>query len=262
MRFCISSRQPTVILDKADELFVRKNDEMQIYDLLARYPDKLILTPYNEDRLPALRNIINLYPDNIILTYDHYNEINLNYPFICQSQVQSVVQLESIASQPNCRGLYLGVELSHKLHDIRAKFPSISVRAVANVSGLPVNNHSYAGSWIRPEDIDYYDTNNYINVLEFDTQIYNPKDAAQELKLERTLFKVYAEDKSWPTLINTIIKDLPFPSSNRLISPDLVARRSNCSLMCFWDGRCRRCLYELNFTKRKLKEGESQDNAL
>lgn len=78
------------------------------------------------------------------------------------------------------------------------------------------------GTWVRPEDIDYY--SKYIECCEFITET---------LEQERALFRIYKKEKEFIGPINLIIPELKgFNADNDLINPEFIPIRTYCQQKC------------------------------
>ena len=86
------------------------------------------------------------------------------------------------------------------------------------------------GQWVRPEDTDLYAE--YIDTFEF---------IAKDLTTERTMFHIYAENKSWPGNLNLLIINLDANVDNRGIPSDLAKSRLNCGQRCEMTNTCHLC---------------------
>lgn len=83
---------------------------------------------------------------------------------------------------------------------------------------------------MRPEDIDAY--SEYVDVVEFE-------DCDQ--KKEAALYRIYAEDKNWPTDLGLLITNLNHTGVNRMIRQDASLKRIDCGQRCQEGNTCRLC---------------------
>ena len=94
--------------------------------------------------------------------------------------------------------IILAPPLTHMLDDVKyLRFPE--VRMIANIAYhayIPRQN-GIIGGYIRPEDVEAYEE--YIDVFEFEDC-----DKAKE----EALYRVYVEQKNWPSNLNNLIKFL------------------------------------------------------
>lgn len=94
------------------------------------------------------------------------------------------------------------------------------------------------GVYIRPEDVDIYEK--YISHIEFITQ---------NLEQERTLIKIYQNDKKWPGNLNLLLTNLNYNIDNRGFEllpgykeKEFAERRLRCAQKCQENPvRCRFC---------------------
>jgi hypothetical protein len=116
----------------------------------------------------------------------------------------------------------------------------VKLRVVANkcVNNYMPRHNGICGVYIRPEDVDEYDK--YISYIEFDTN---------DLEKERTLIKIYKEQKNWPGNLNLLLDNLNVNIDNRGFEylpgynpKEFVHRRLTCGQKCQENPvRCRFC---------------------
>ena len=137
------------------------------------------------------------------------------YPIQTYEEFNSLVTLEPFYIIP-------GAPLFFNLEYVASK--GIPLRVFPNVSSMNLfpKLNNYSGTWIRPEDIDYY--SRYIETCEFFTET---------LEQERALFRIYSKDKEFVGPIGLIIQDLiDEPAYNDLINPEYIAVRTYCKQRC------------------------------
>lgn len=241
MKYSLSSRQPAEYLKKADEITVEYRDHKIIPDLAEKYPNARInlRLPYSQD-----------------VEID-WKEINTNYILCHKNMIIGVVNDASrraaheIGADTYHRApihtfqelqdmrtagmaeVILGAPLFFQLDKIQRYFPTLKIRAVANVSlleGSMTYNNGVCGTWIRPEDVPLYEKYG-VDVIEF----------FGELTPCQALYRIYAEQKKWPGDINMIIQDLDHPAVNRMIPPTLAEARISCGQKCMENGICHLC---------------------
>ena len=127
----------------------------------------------------------------------------------------------------------LGAPLFFQLDSVQKNFPTLQIRAIANIA-LPEGSMAYhngvCGTWIRPEDIELY--NCYISTIEF-------RGVTQSQ--EQALFRIYAQQKKWAGQLNDLILDMDHPATNRLIPSSLAEVRINCKQRCMENNNCHLC---------------------
>lgn len=137
-------------------------------------------------------------------------------------------------------------------HDIKnAAKVGIKLRVVPNVAyyaSIP-RAEGVRGSWIRPEDLNLYDS--YISAIEFEDC---------DIKKEQALFRIYIEQKAWPGDLGKIITNLDYPGVNRMISSDLTKRRMECGQRCYEGLHCRLCYHYLDLANPNLLRKLKQNN--
>lgn len=251
MKYCLSSRQTKIYLNKADEISVESRDYRQISDLFIDYPDKMIILD-----IPTID-----FEEKIQNAIIQYGEISEN--FCCRIYNLNLVNWFKehnikfyygypINNYYDARGLVdLGVEyikitapLTFDMNGL--KNWNVKFRMVPNVAYdayIPRTNGIY-GQWVRPEDVNYYE--NTIYAFEFE-------DA--DLTKERTLYDIYAENGNWPGNINLLLTNLNRDADNRGLPEEFGEIRSNCRQRCMMDGACHFCETAFNFEKsiRKYK---------
>ena len=102
---------------------------------------------------------------------------------------------------------------------IRAREVGIKLRVVPNVAyyAFIPREDGVIGSWVRPDDVKLYEE--YIDVFEFEDC---------DKRKEEALYRVYAEQQSWPSNLNNLITNLDFNANNRLILPEFGKIRTFC----------------------------------
>lgn len=239
MKYSLSSRQTAEYLAKADEIRVAYRDNETIYDLIEKYPNakinlELPLEPIDVD-WKRVKEFSILAKDNFIIGVINGAQMgeamDRQINFYHRAPLHSFQELNDLRLA-GVEYVYLGAPLFFQLDKVRRYYPTLKVRAIANVA-LPEGSMSYnngvCGTWIRPEDVPTYEP--YIDTIEF----------ADELSAERALFRIYAEQHKWGATINTIIKDIHHEASNRMIPPTLAEVRISCGQRCMENGHCRLC---------------------
>lgn len=133
--------------------------------------------------------------------------------------------------------------LTHSLAQV--KFFEVPIRMIANVGVLTSipKPDGVCGGWIRPEDVEAYDE--YIDAIEFSNC---------DLKRERALYRIYAEDHNWPGDLRLLINDLNYKGVNRLINPEHSRGRLNCGQKCQQGFNCKLCYRMLDIADPELLE--------
>jgi hypothetical protein len=152
-------------------------------------------------------------------------------PFYHQAHLHSFQELNDLR-QAGISEAYIGSPLFFQLDRVKKNFPTIKIRAIANVA-WPEGTMSYSngvcGTWIRPEDVTQYEP--YIDTIEF----------IADQKAEQALYRIYAVQHRWPGELNYLVRDLDHPASNRMIPPECAKARLNCSHRCVESNNCHIC---------------------
>lgn len=134
----------------------------------------------------------------------------------------------------------------------KVKLLNIPVRAVPNVANLSSwtfrREIAPYGTWIRPEDLKYYE--DFIDTIEFQspwTRVL-PRE-------EETCYRLYHDEQNWPGDLSMLIKDLGIQAINRLIPEGELKRRLTCGQRCQENGTCHLCQRVLDLASN-IKELE------
>ena len=230
MKYCLSARQPDSVLKKADEIKIELRDFKAIPEYIEDYPDKtLILEFVNELPKDFDWEEIQVYADkmdgNFICSLSDLSiapECYLrNIKFYYKYSITSLFEAQALKELGVCYML-VGTPLMFDLKALSAY--GIPLRAIPNLAYEPYIRHKdgIIGGWIRPEDQDKYA--HYIDTLEF----YAPK----ELEKEAAVFKVYAENGTWPGNLNLLIDHLDYDFDKELIKEykDLLKQQAERSI--------------------------------
>lgn len=240
LKYSLSSRQTAEYLSKADEITVEYRDHKIIPDLAEKYPKARInlRLPYDfntEIDWTEIRNDFILSRKNMIIGIitdeQRRNAHEIGADTYHRAPIHTFQELQDMRTAGMAE-VILGAPLFFQLDKIKRYFPTLKIRAVANVAlleGSMTYNDGICGTWIRPEDVPTYEP--YIEVIEFH----------DELSAERALYRIYAEQKEWRGDINAIIKDIDHVAVNRMIPPTLAESRLSCGQRCMENGVCHLC---------------------
>jgi hypothetical protein len=246
MKYCLSSDQSITLLKKVDEISLKSKDWQYFPVLREKYPEKDIIIKVNRDfslQLFLEDNISQL--EKLIFACDNYEQMKLckeyGVRFYYNYTTTSFYELESLKELGVCY-ILVGIPLFFDLKNVAAY--NVPLRAIPNLAYEPYLPHEngICGQWIRPEDVNNY--SEYIDVLEFYAEGDN------KVLKEATMYKIYAEDKTWPGNLNLIIDNLNFNVDNRLFyyEDNLAERRMNCQHKCkVRPGSCRFCERQFQF---------------
>ena len=261
MKFCLTNRLPEDVLKKADEIKISLRDHLAIPEYIVKYPDKTLILDmsndipdnFNWDILPSYKAQMKGRFYCAASNYGQMKELKqLGINFYYKYAVTSFYEIEAL-KEIGVAYLLVGVPLIFNLKNVK-KF-GIPLRAIPHMAYEPYLSHKNGiiGGWIRPEDVDKY--GEYIDVMEF----YAPKAANKESQL----FKVYAEQKTWPGNLNLLIDDLNKDFDNRILfdKENFAERRMNCKQKCLEGKPCHYCEDQLEFEKTlKLYREYKKDN--
>lgn len=124
-----------------------------------------------------------------------------------------------------------------------AKKVGVPIRVVPNIAyndGF-TRIDGVCGTWIRPEDLEAY--GEYVDAVEFE-------DCDQ--KKEQAMYRIYAEDKEWPSDLGLLITNLNHAGSNRMIGSEYSLRRIDCGQRCQEGNGCQICYRLLALANPKL----------
>ncbi len=247
MKFCLSSRQSKQYLEKADEIKVDFRDRNTIPELADEYPGKtIILVQYAGDELNG---------DDLatwkILTKDHFIVCLSNLAYVADMKrleipwywgfpVTSFYQLRALKEMGAC---YAKLDAPIFFDMPTAKKIGVPIRVVPNVAyidGLE-RTDGVCGTWIRPEDLEAY--GEFVEAVEFE-------DCNQ--KKEQAMYRIYAEDKKWPTDLGLLITNLNHAGTNRMIGSEYSLRRLDCGQRCQENDGCHICYRLLYLANPKL----------
>ena len=229
MKYCLSCFQNVSYLKEADEIKVPWARRNKIPELIEYYPDKIFIVQHlYSGKYVDWDEYEKLYDqcdDALVIALNNVRDCieaakrdlpyYYGYPISTYEEFNSLVELEPFYIIP-------GAPLFFDLEYISSK--GVPLRAFPNVSSMSlfpkINN--YSGTWIRPEDIDFY--SRYIETCEFFTET---------IEQERALFRIYKRDKEFIGPIGLIIPDLmDSPAHNDLINPEYISVRTYCKQRC------------------------------
>ena len=254
MKYCLSARQPYSILKKADEIKIELRDYQAIPEYIEKYADKTLILEFTNDIPKDFDwNLIAAYVEKMGGGfYCALSDLSLvpecalrNIKFYYKYAVTTLYELAALKEIGVSYAL-IGAPLMFDLKSAAAF--KIPLRAIPNLAYEPYIKHKNGiiGGWVRPEDVDKY--GEYISTFEF----YAPK----ALDKEATLFKVYAENKTWPGNLNLLIENLDFDYDNRLFYDEehFAERRMKCKQKCLSGHSCHYCVDQFYFVEHVLKK--------
>lgn len=258
MKFCLNSRQTAEYLKKADEIKFEYRDRKALPDFFEKYPeatfvlimngaediDQKELEEYNILSQGRLTFCIGSDRETLSICQDIGAKFYYGFPITSFWELRSAIAA-------GVSYAILGAPLFFMMDRVKAL--DIPIRAIPNVAHynyIPTTN-GICGTWIRPEDLDLYE--DYISMVEFE-------DCDQ--RKEQALFRIYAEQKTWPGEITDIISNLNASGTNRIILPEFGQRRLNCGQRCQDTGACRICERSLRLANPELLRNYAEEKNL
>lgn len=108
----------------------------------------------------------------------------------------------------------------------------VEIRAIPNkaqFSDLMFGSGLRSG-WIRPEDLELYSS--FIDIIDF---------KEDDIKKEKIIYSIYAQDKKWDGDLSEIIYGLNTELDSNILEKDFALKRINCNHKCSKDGSCHFC---------------------
>lgn len=256
MKYCLSNRQSLEYLQKADELKVQYRDREKIIDYIEEYADKTIILDIKncEDTInwDEIKRYNIMAKQNFIIALNNLSDISYckqnNIKFYWNFPITTFYDLQALK---DLGAVYALIDSPLVQDIVNAAKIGIPLRVVPNVAYyafIPRDN-GVCGSWIRPEDLELYEP--YITAIEFEDC---------NIKKEQALFRIYAEQKSWPGDLGMIITNLNYPGINRMIPSELTKRRMNCGQRCQFNNHCKLCYRYLDLANPDLFQELKQNN--
>lgn len=247
MKYSVSSRQTGEYLKKADEIHFEYRDRKAIIDFIAKYPEAQIALdlPYVREEdidWKELENNNIMSQGRLILGITFPSDLKeakrLNIKTYFRPPVHTFQELSDLKAA-GVDQVILGCPVFFQMDKVRQL--GLSVRATANsafLEGTWSPMEGWAGTYIRPEDIELYEP--YVDVIQF----------TGSLTEEQALFRIYAEQHRWSGELNMVVKDLNYSATNRMIPPEFGKTRLNCRQRCMEPSAschmCRNYLYLAN----------------
>lgn len=266
MKVCLSSQCSSAYLQKADEIKIKLKNRNRIIDYLEKYPEATIIlsvreTPEDtEVDWDEIKRIQILCKDNFLFAVVNAYQVeccfrnNINYyldrPI---NNYEDIYWLKKM----NAKYILIEAPLFFDLKNVKEMCgDACALRICPNVAyyanGVPKEN-GLTGSWIRPEDIDSY--NEFIDTIEFE-------DCGT--RKEEALFRIYMEDKRWPSDLDLLITNLNKTFSNEFAPGNFATMRQNCRQKCFSGSNCNFCsnaaTLSVNESFQKRIRGEKKND--
>lgn len=255
MRYSLSARQPKSYLQKVDEIVLAWRDRDILVDLLEINPNATIVleldnTVKDEDwnKIKKFNTMCQWYFEVCCLNEQQMEMAKIhNLNFFYAGIIDSPYQINALVNYGVC-GARIGGQLGHQL-DFVATLP-IEIRVIANYAFNWLGYEPIYSSWFRPEDLTQL--TDIIDVCEFS---YEHREEGQ------ALYRIYAEQKKWPGMLNMIIKQIDDGEIlNEALPSDFQERRSNCGMRCQVDGNCRFCKNMFRLAKAEVIKRLRENN--
>lgn len=203
------------------------------------------------------RTIDSIYAEDIIIKTDYslfqsytenYNKKwNVRFMNICRNWDEYY----EILTEKVFTEIRIGGELLFDLVDVEAmaKRYKKKLSVPANMAIGPEDERFYLASFIRPEDISWYEE--YIDIFELSSTRWADATALD------TVYDIYTKDKRWDGPLDTLIignDKLSTIEGNRLLN-DWSKYRLNCGRVCMKGHSCRICPSQLSIADSLKQAG-------
>lgn len=243
MKACLSSQCSSSYLEKADEIKVEYKDRNRIIDYIEKYPKATIIlsirkasedTEVTWDEISRIQTLCKnqfLFAAVNIYQVEQCYQRGINYYLD-----RPIDNYEDIYWLKKMKAKYILIESPiffdiENVRDITRNFCSLRISPnVAYYAGNIPKENGIVGSWIRPEDIDLY--KRLIDTIEFEDC---------DARKEEALYRIYMEDKKWPTDLNLLITNLNYPIDNKYLPDTFGEMRLRCQQKCFSTSHCNFC---------------------
>ena len=239
MHYCLSDQVNQEYLKKIDEIRIKYNKLDTILDLYEINPNAtfiLIITSKENKstiRWSEIENYNIMTKEKLIVETDSFDIMEacktLNIKFFYAIPVNTFYDLKALVDY-GCCDVRIDAPLTHMLDKLN-NF-DITVRMSPNIAYyafIPRKN-GVIGSWVRPEDVELYEE--YIDVFEFEDC---------DARKEEALYRIYAEQKSYPSNLNNLITNLNYNASGKLVLPNFGQVRMFCGQKCTNGFNCNAC---------------------
>ena len=234
MKYCLSGRQRKDFLKKADEIMVQGKDHRIITEYFTDYPDTMIILDIKREEIEALKKNILMYAEvseNFCCKIYDLEEAqwfkNNSIKFYYAYAIDNYYDLKGLVDL-GVEYVKIGAPLTFDIPTLEKYYNKTKFRMVPNIaySAYIPRQNGLKGGWVRPEDVEYYEKAIY--VLEFED--------IERADKERTLYKIYAEDKEWNDNLNPLITNLNLDIVNSFLPNEFGEIRSRCRQRCMQNG--------------------------
>lgn len=239
MKYCVSARLGDAYMAKADEIFINYADIDYILDLIEKFSDKTVIVHVPKDELDIDWTTLRAYSEKIKivlaledLVYHMLDAQEYNIPYFWYYPATSFFELRGLLQSGVCAALIAAPLCFDLKKVIDLTNHTIDIRMVPNIAYDAYIPHrdGIEGGYIRPEDVEAYEP--YVDVIDF---------LHTSIRQEKTLFKIYHDEKKWDGNLNLLITNLDFDVDNRGIADDFAEHRMTCGQHCMSRGTCHYC---------------------
>lgn len=259
MNYCLSSQVHSDYLKKAQEIRVKYIYLDNLFDLYEINPKAtIILTILKKDKdrikWDEIQKYNIMWQNKIVIETDSFDIMDacqvLGIKYFYAIPVKTFDELKALVDC-GCCDVKIDAPLTHMLDKLDNY--DITLRMCPNIAyyaHIP-RKDGVIGSWVRPEDVELYEE--YIDVFEFEDC---------DIKKEETLYRVYAEQKNWPSDLNMLITNLDYSAMGKLVLPEFATARTFCEQKCLKGLHCNLCYEFLNLAnidtvKNIIKQAEN-----
>ena len=236
MKYCINARQPISVIKKADEVNLEWKDREYLPQLIIDAPGIKVNLEVPENTHASYKTIQNFIQEGANISLQLENLMNkkecqeygipffLKQPFYDFWSINNAI-INGVSELKIAGSLFFDLEAISNF--------DIPIRLVANLAVPNTNfigDDGIKGTYIRPEDIQYYEK--YVKIIEF---------WSETLKEEETLLKIYKEEQNWPGNLNKIIHNLKISVDNRGLPEEFGQIRMTCKHRCMRNHTCKFC---------------------
>lgn len=243
-------------LQECSEIHMTYDKNIDVIKLIETYPDKdfLVEIPYFKEDIDWrwLSDFNKMSQGRLIVALSDMEDVSLcnqfGIKFFYGFPSSTFEELQALKDLGVCY-FKLAAPLFFQLPDV--KNLGVPIRTTANKSRWnDLVLTGIFGTWIRPEDVEYYEE--YIDIIDF---FYSTSEQ------ESVLYEVY-KSGLWNGRLNEIVFDLNYPKvSNGLLHSDFTKQRISCGQSCQKNGKCNICLKSfLLADAAKIKEYANSKN--
>lgn len=225
MNYCLSSQVNIDYYKKVQEIRIKYKELNKLLDIYEINSDLTIILTIptqqkNEIKWEEIDKYNKMWQGKIIIETDSFDIMDacklFNIKFFYAIPVNNFYDLKALADY-GCCDVKIDAPLTHMLDKLDNI--DITIRMSPNIAyyAFIPREDGVIGSWVRPEDVELYEE--YIDVFEFEDC---------DTRKEEALYRIYAEQKSYPSNLNNLITNLNYDASGKLVLPDFGQVRMFC----------------------------------